>query len=82
MNIYDNYDKYIMKTYTRVKPAFVKGEGSWVFDEEGNKYLDLFPGWGTGLLGHCHPKVVKAIQEQAEKLIHLPNNYYNEPQAE
>lgn len=81
MNIYDNYDKYIMKTYTRVKPAFVKGQGSWVFDEEGNKYLDLFPGWGTALLGHCHPNVVKAIQEQAEKLIHLPNNYYNEPQA-
>ena len=82
MNIYDNYEKYIMKTYTRVKPAFVKGEGSWVFDQEGNKYLDLFPGWGTGLLGHCHPKVVKALQEQAAKLIHLPNNYYNELQPE
>lgn len=82
MNIYDNYDKYIMKTYTRVKPAFVKGQGSWVFDEEGNKYLDLFPGWGTGLLGHCHPNVVKALQDQAQKLIHLPNNYYNELQPE
>ena len=82
MNIYDNYDSYIMKTYTRVKPAFVKGEGSWLFDKDGNKYLDLFPGWGTGLLGHCHPKVVKAIKDQAEKLIHLPNNYYNELQPE
>ena len=82
MNTYENYDKYIMKTYTRVKPVFTRGQGSWVFDEEGHKYLDLFPGWGTGLLGYCHPKVVKAIQEQAEKLIHLPNNYYNEPQAE
>lgn len=82
MNIYDNYDSYIMKTYTRVKPTFVKGEGSWLFDKDGNKYLDLFPGWGTGLLGHCHPKVVKALQEQAQKLIHLPNNYYNELQPE
>ncbi len=81
MNIYDNYDKYIMKTYTRVKPVFTRGQGSWLFDNEGNRYLDLFPGWGTGLLGHCHPNVVKAIQEQAFKLIHLPNNYYNEPQA-
>lgn len=82
MEIYNNYHNYIMKTYTRVKPAFVKGEGSWLYDKEGNKYLDLFPGWGTGLLGHCHPKVVKAIQKQAEKLIHLPNNYYNELQPE
>ncbi len=82
MNVYENYDKYIMKTYTRVKPAFVKGQGSWVFDAEGNKYLDFFPGWGTGLLGHCHPKVVKAVQEQAARLIHLPNNYYNVLQPE
>ncbi|MBR5623957.1 aspartate aminotransferase family protein [bacterium] len=82
MNVYENYDNYIMKTYGRVKPAFVEGKGSWVFDAEGKKYLDFFPGWGTGLLGHCHPAVVEAIQKQAAKLIHLPNNYYNEPQAE
>ena len=82
MNIYDNYDRYIMKTYTRVKPVFTRGQGSWLFDNEGNRYLDLFPGWGTGLLGHCHPNVVKAIQEQTFKLIHLPNNYYNELQPE
>ncbi|MBR5902225.1 aspartate aminotransferase family protein [bacterium] len=82
MNVYENYDNYVMKTYGRVKPAFVEGKGSWVFDAEGGKYLDFFPGWGTGLLGHCHPAVVEAIQKQAAKLIHLPNNYYNYLQAE
>lgn len=82
MNVYENYDKYIMRTYGRVKPAMLEGKGSWVFDAEGNKYLDFFPGWGTSLLGHCHPNVVKAIQDQAARLIHLPNNMYNYLQAE
>jgi acetylornithine/N-succinyldiaminopimelate aminotransferase len=59
----------------------VKGKGSWLWDIHSRKYLDFFPGWGVGNLGHCHPKVMSAIREQLSKLIFVPNNYYNLPQA-
>jgi acetylornithine/N-succinyldiaminopimelate aminotransferase len=49
---------------------------------EGHEYLDLFPGWGCNLLGHCPGPVVKAVQEQVAKLIHVPNTWYTEPQGE
>jgi len=47
----------------------------------GKKYLDFFPGWGVGNLGHCHPKVMSAVRDQVSKLIFIPNNYYHAPQA-
>ena len=52
----------------------VKGKGNYLWDKNGKKYLDLFPGWGVGILGHSHPAIVKILKEQAEKLIFLPNN--------
>jgi predicted acetylornithine/succinylornithine family transaminase len=52
-----------------------------LWDADGNKYLDLFPGWGVNGLGHCHPRVVAAIREQAGKLLHVANNFYMEPQG-
>jgi predicted acetylornithine/succinylornithine family transaminase len=61
--------------------VFIKGKGSFLWDDGGRKYIDLFPGWGVSILGHCHPRVVKAIREQAAKLIHLPNNLYQQEQA-
>jgi len=67
-------EKYLIPVYNRVGPVFVKGKGSWLWDDQGNKYLDLFPGWGVGILGHSHPRIAKVIGEQAGKLIHLPNN--------
>src|SRR5436305_529331 len=52
--------KYVIGNYTRYPVCLVRGEGSWVWDAEGNRYLDFFPGWGCGILGHCPPRVVEA----------------------
>lgn len=71
----------VIPNYTRIPIAIVRGEGSWVEDADGKKYLDLFPGWGVSGLGHCHPKVVAAVRAQAGKLFHVANNYYSEPQG-
>ncbi len=73
--------QYVIGNYTRYPVALVRGEGSWIWDAEGNRYLDFFPGWGCGVLGHCPPKVVKAVQDQVATLIHVPNTWYTEPQA-
>ena len=75
------YDQYVLGTYTRNPIVAERGEGSWVWDAEGKKYLDFFPGWGVSSLGHCHPAVVKAVKEQAGRLLHMPNNFYNEWQG-
>ncbi|MFH0839983.1 MAG: aspartate aminotransferase family protein [Candidatus Omnitrophota bacterium] len=80
--IKEKYDKYIMPTYTRDGIAFVKGKGITLWDADGKEYLDFFPGWAVSGIGHCHPKVVAAIREQAGALIHVSNNYYSELQAE
>jgi acetylornithine/N-succinyldiaminopimelate aminotransferase len=79
--IFDTYNDYIMPTYTKFPLVFVKGKGSYLWDVHGKKYLDFFPGWGVGNLGHCHPKVMSAVRDQVSKLIFVPNNYYNLPQA-
>ncbi|MBX9578929.1 MAG: aminotransferase class III-fold pyridoxal phosphate-dependent enzyme, partial [Gemmataceae bacterium] len=73
--------RYLIGNYTRYPVCLVRGDGSWVWDAEGNRYLDFFPGWGCGLLGHCPPKVVDAVREQVAALIHVPNTWYTEPQA-
>ncbi len=70
-----------MPTYTKTPLVVVKGKGSAVWDIHNRQYLDFFPGWGVGSLGHCHPKVVAAVRDQLPKLIFVPNNYYNVPQA-
>ncbi len=75
------FQKYSLNTYTRVGPVFVKGKGSWLWDEAGKRYLDLFPGWGVSILGHCHPRITKAISEQSKNLVHLPNNLFFKEQA-
>ena len=56
-----------------------RGEGSYVWDSEGSRYLDFFPGWGCNLLGHCPAPVVEAVREQVGQLIHVPNTWYTEP---
>src|SRR5271163_461015 len=61
--------------------AFVRGEGSYLYDAEGNRYLDFFCGLAVTSLGHKHPGVVRAIQEQAEKLTHVSNVFHTEPGA-
>ena len=71
-------DKYIMKTYGRYPIVPVRGEGSILWDADGKRYLDFLAGVAVNSLGHCHPAVVKAIQEQAATLIHC-SNYYQIP---
>lgn len=77
----DQFSKSVIPNYTRYPISLVHGEGTYVWDAEGKRYLDLFPGWGCGILGHCPPAVVKAIQEQVTHLIHIPNTWYTEAQG-
>ncbi|MFW6164224.1 MAG: aspartate aminotransferase family protein [Planctomycetota bacterium] len=78
----DLFDRYVIPNYPRSPIVAVRGEGSWLWDAEGKKYLDLFPGWGVDGLGHCHPRVVAAIREQAGRLLHVANvPFYIEPQG-
>ncbi len=75
-------EKYVANTYVRYPILLVRGKGTRVWDLEGEEYLDFVSGLAVCNLGHCHPKVVKAIQDQAEKLIHVSNFYYIEPQIQ
>ncbi|MCM8801526.1 MAG: aspartate aminotransferase family protein [Candidatus Omnitrophica bacterium] len=79
--IFNSYQDYIMPTYKRFPLVFVKGKGSRLWDIHNRVYLDFFPGWGVGNLGHCHPKVMQAVRNQIKKLIFIPNNYYHILQA-
>ena len=64
-----------MNTYMRLPVTFVKGKGVWLWDDQGKRYLDALAGIAVCSLGHCHPKLVKAISEQAGMLIHTSNLY-------
>lgn len=79
--ILELYDNYVIPNYTRFPIIQTKGEGVYIWDSNGKKYLDLFSGWAVSNLGHCHPKVVEAIQKQAALLQHAPNIYYTVPQG-
>jgi acetylornithine/N-succinyldiaminopimelate aminotransferase len=76
------FKRYVIGNYNRYPVNLVRGEGSLVWDSEGNRYLDLFPGWGCNLLGHCPPHVVRAVQEQVATLIHVPNTWHFDVQGE
>lgn len=76
------FKQYVIPNYVRYPICLVRGEGSYVWDAEGKRYLDLFPGWGCDILGHSPPRVVKAIQEQVANLIHIPNTWYTEAQGD
>lgn len=78
----EQFKKYVIANYGRLERVIVKGEGSYLYDNEGNKILDMFPGWAVSGIGHCHPKVVKAIQEQAVELLHIDNTFYIEKQGQ
>jgi acetylornithine/N-succinyldiaminopimelate aminotransferase len=76
------FDRYVIPNYKRFPVCLVRGDGSYVWDAEGNRYLDLFPGWGCNILGYSPPPVVRAIQTQVAELIHVPNTWYTEAQGE
>ncbi|MGQ9488477.1 MAG: acetylornithine transaminase [Armatimonadota bacterium] len=70
----------IMATYARQPVVFVRGRGARLWDAEGKEYIDFLGGIAVDAIGHCHPRVVRAVQQQAEKLLHVSNLFYTEPQ--
>ena len=76
------FQQYVIPNYVRYPVCLVRGDGSYVWDAEGKRYLDLFPGWGCNILGHAPARVVRAIQEQAAQLIHIPNTWYTQAQGD
>jgi predicted acetylornithine/succinylornithine family transaminase len=75
-------DKYVAQTYARYPIALVRGKGARVWDADGKEYLDFLAGIAVNSLGHCHPAVVRAIQQQSRKLLHVSNLYHILPQSE
>ena len=82
MSTRTRYDRYILPTYGRHAVSIVRGEGCRVWDEEGRAYLDFCSGIAVCALGHCHPRLVAAIREQAGVLLHVSNLYHLPLQAE
>jgi acetylornithine/N-succinyldiaminopimelate aminotransferase len=70
---------HLVPAYARMPVEFVRGAGALLWDADGNEYLDFQTGLAVNSLGHCHPAVVEAIREQAERLIHVGNLFYSEP---
>ena len=75
------FEQYVVPNYGRFPVSLVRGAGAYVWDNEDNRYLDLFPGWGCNLLGHCPDMVVEAVRDQVGRLIHVPNTWYTEAQG-
>ncbi len=73
--------RFLLPTYNRYPIALDRGKGVFLYDREGNRYLDFVAGLGVNALGHAHPRVVKVIREQAARAIHFSNLYYNEYQG-
>ncbi len=75
-------DDFVFQTYQRQGKAFVKGQGVFLWDEDGKKYTDFLAGIAVCSLGHCHPKITEAIIRQASTLVHVSNLFYTMPQAD
>jgi len=71
--------EFVIGSYARLPVEFVRGEGALLWDEEGNEYLDFLCGISVTSLGHCHPRIVEAVREQAGRLMHVSNLFYSEP---
>lgn len=78
----DLYDAHVLKNYGRPALTLTRGSGSWVWDDQGGKYLDFTSGIAVSALGHCHPHWVASIQRQAGELIHVSNLFRNPNQGE
>ena len=82
MDSINKTDNFVFQTYQRQGKAFVKGEGVYLWDEDGKKYIDFLAGIAVCSLGHCHPKITEAISRQASTLVHVSNLFYTMPQAD
>lgn len=80
MNTFDLGNEYVMNTYSRFPIVLEKGEGMYVYDENGKKYLDFVAGIAVNSLGHNHKKLTEALYNQAKNLIHVSNLYWTKPQ--
>jgi len=81
-NWQDLEQKLFLKTFSRVPVTLVRGQGVWVWDDQGKQYLDFVGGWAVDSLGHCPPVVVEALEKQARTLIQASNQFYTIPQIE
>ena len=81
-DIFERERRWIQPTYTRQPVVIRRGRGAYVWDDHGRMYLDFLAGIAVNNIGHCHPRVVEAIKNQAENLIHTSNLYYTEKQVE
>jgi acetylornithine/N-succinyldiaminopimelate aminotransferase len=79
--VIDLFEKYVIANYTRLPLVAARGEGAYVWDADGKRYLDLFSGWAVTGVGHCHPRLAEAIAEQARTLIYMPNTWHWEAQG-
>lgn len=73
--------QYLFQNYARFPIILTRGRGCYVYDSSGTRYLDLVAGIGVNALGHAHPRMMKVVREQASRLIHCSNLYYNEYQG-
>lgn len=76
------FDRYVLGSYARFDIVLDRGRGSYVWDVDGKRYLDLGGGIAVNVLGHAHPEVTAALNEQSQKLVHVSNLYFNELQGQ
>src|ERR1700676_5535572 len=75
------FDRFVIPTYARFDLQLARGQGSYVWDEAGRRYLDFGAGIAVTSIGHAHPRVLRVMTEQIGTLIHASNLYYTRPQA-
>src|ERR1051326_507666 len=80
--IHELFERNVVPSYSRFDLVLERGKGSYVWDVDGRRYLDLAAGIAVCSLGHAHPEITKALTEQSQKLIHVSNLYYTEPQGQ
>src|SRR2546421_510465 len=80
--ILDRGKKFVIGNYARQPIVMARGQGAHLWDTDGKQHIDLFAGFGGCILGHCHPALVEAANTQAQKLWHVGNTYWTEPQIE
>ena len=80
-SIRELFEQYVVPSYARFDLVLERGEGSYVWDVNGQRYLDFGGGIAVCALGHAHPEITEALIEQSRKLVHVSNLYYTEPQA-
>ena len=80
-NTISRHDRFMCMNYPRYPIVIERSEGCYLYGSDGREYLDLFAGFGAGLLGHCHPDLVRAVKEQSERVWHVGNLLHTEPQT-